>query len=456
MKNTYLIFLSNVIIAILQVIIPNNALAQEDEFGAWIKQNGIKRYYSDRLFQEGDYSKLKFFIHSNKKIYQLGEPIVIRLGVKNESDSYVNINLTEPVNGPANQWKIIKDNQHEVPKTLAGQKILPKGPEIIYGGGEWEYVRLEAGGEENNKIGKIFINRYFDFSLPGTYKIVCSRSTFFHGQKYNLLLESNTLEIQVKNEYYFKITNFNDFVADEKQSTIGILESDKPQVLASGFRQLTNQEIAKIYYERMTSGEKLLKKRQWEYDNVLAFLSSKRSYNDFDLSKIDVSFLKQLQWIIETNKKEYSLGEPVEIKLFLKNFSEKDVVILKRPLPTTFMLSSIQLKRVLSDNEVYLTKEGFRLYCTTPGHIWGPIKSKGFISLKPNEQALTDHWLKTLNDYYDLSKSGEYELTFYTRNYIGDNQIAEFPKPCTIRFKIKKLDNWQDEQIVWQENNHDL
>ena len=49
---------------------------------------------------------------------------------------------------------------------------------------------------------------------------------------------------------------------------------------------------------------------------------------------------------------------------------------------------------------------------------------------------------------------GEYELTFYTRNFLGsdDEQIGEYPKPCTIRFKIEGNTNWLDSQVVWPED----
>ena len=60
---------------------------------------------------------------------------------------------------------------------------------------------------------------------------------------------------------------------------------------------------------------------------------------------------------------------------------------------------------------------------------------------------------KTLNWYYDLSETGEYELTFYTRNYLGsdEEQIGEYPKPCMVRFKIEGYGHWLDQHVVWED-----
>ena len=62
---------------------------------------------------------------------------------------------------------------------------------------------------------------------------------------------------------------------------------------------------------------------------------------------------------------------------------------------------------------------------------------------------------KALNWYYDLSLTGEYELTFYTRNFLGtdEEQIGEYPKPCTVRFnfKIEGYGYWLDKHVVWED-----
>ena len=64
-----------------------------------------------------------------------------------------------------------------------------------------------------------------------------------------------------------------------------------------------------------------------------------------------------------------------------------------------------------------------------------------------------DQPLKTLNRYYDLSREGEYELTFYTRDFLADDehQIGKYPAPCTVRFKIEGNTNWLDQHVVWPE-----
>ena len=73
--------------------------------------------------------------------------------------------------------------------------------------------------------------------------------------------------------------------------------------------------------------------------------------------------------------------------------------------------------------------------------------------MKPGDMLKVHQPFKTLNLFYDLSQTGEYELTFYTRDFLADDehQIGEYPKPCTVRFKIEGYPNWLDNQVVWPE-----
>ena len=102
-----------------------------------------------------------------------------------------------------------------------------------------------------------------------------------------------------------------------------------------------------------------------------------------------------------------------------------------------------------NDNQKVLLKEKPRkhsLYDWQPNyHKFRPL----VLNLKPGDKgkafAIVDH-IKIeqdcikLDEYYDLSQPGEYELTFHTRIYHEDEdkQIGEYPKPCTIRFTIEE------------------
>jgi hypothetical protein len=249
------------------------------------------------------------------------------------------------------------------------------------------------------------------------------------------------------------------------------IHAEEPQVetsetinFTSDFRQLTNQEFAQYFYQKHEAGvnststestifsfseftEERMKVIQSKYDDVLLILSSERGYNERDLSKIDRSFLKQLEWMAETNKNSYEVGEPIELYISLRNISNKEVTFSKRPLTNDFILVSIELKKTWNNKleQVELTRSGFASYLfRLPNFPWRPPRLFGVVKLQPGEKGLTNQSLQTINQYYDLSHPGEYELTFYTRNFQADDehQIGEYPKPCTIRFTIvDKIEN---------------
>jgi len=121
---------------------------------------------------------------------------------------------------------------------------------------------------------------------------------------------------------------------------------------------------------------------------------------------------------------------------------------------TGFFLVSMDVKKIWRDErqEVYMTREGGRPY-TRIGYN-GTYRPYDAGYLKPGEMLKVKHPFSTLNPYYDLSQIGEYEVTFYTRVFLADDehQIGEYPKPCTVRFKIEGNTNWLDKQVVWPED----
>jgi hypothetical protein len=210
---------------------------------------------------------------------------------------------------------------------------------------------------------------------------------------------------------------------------------------------------------------------QFNYNCWLKMFST--DFPERKIREIDMSFLKSLQWNVETDKKIYRLDEPIKFKIAVKNISDNNIIIRDTFLNGTIIFHSITLNKMknnekrkvsllLSNRPRFSPKDYIHPPSLSHNHDSFsalPKKIMGIRTylLEPNETAPVRQWWwithntqesVKLNDYYDLSQPGEYELTFYTRNYIGDNQIGEFPKPCTIRFQIgQETKKQQDNKI---------
>ena len=241
----------------------------------------------------------------------------------------------------------------------------------------------------------------------------------------------------------------------------------------SGFKQLKNSEMIERYsdmnehYRRVDSNthpyhsnppDEWMKVRQGQCNLFLLILLW--NYYQVDMvdwfsGNLDMSGLQKLEWVVKTNKTIYQPGEPVGISISLRNFSTEDVRFCGGYLPTGFFIISMLITKIQKDDkqEVYLTKEGYRLYGNYEGFFDLSLRQGHDRYLQPGDMGKVYHTFQTLNHYYDLSEAGEYELTFYTRNFLADDkhQIGEYPKPCTIRFKIEGNTDWLDKQVVWPE-----
>jgi hypothetical protein len=262
------------------------------------------------------------------------------------------------------------------------------------------------------------------------------------------------------------------------------------------FRQLTNSELAQYYYEQakianqtVSSPQMLLPLQTFKnfpfsefvkrpFSEVVEYILRHKSgvYFAVDMSIIyqnqeyhlgdsKSEYMRNLEWDIETDKTVYQSGEQIGLAIFLRNTSKKICTLKISPLiPECFYPNSIVLKRIEKDEkeDVLMTKSGFKNYISLTG---AEKRANAIIRrpLLPNERqqlyAISDrvyyryerneyyahlYEKKSLNWYYDLSQPGEYELTFYTRNFLADDehQIGEYPKPCTIRFTIvDKIEN---------------
>jgi hypothetical protein len=258
--------------------------------------------------------------------------------------------------------------------------------------------------------------------------------------------------------------------------------------LVSSFRQLTNSEFAQYCYgqaklaAQTTPVPQILRpfanhpfsefaKQPFSEEVEKCILLHKGGvyfavdlfiiyHREYHLGDSKNEYTRSLEWDIETDKTVYQIGEPIGLVIFIRNTSDKTLTLSISPLiPVCFYPNSIALKRIENDKKEYvlMTESGFKNYISFTGRskranaiINRPlspnerqqlytISSQVYYRYKPSDFFSHINEKKSLNWYYDLSQPGEYELTFYTRNFLADDkhQIAEYPKPCTIRFKIE-------------------
>ena len=245
----------------------------------------------------------------------------------------------------------------------------------------------------------------------------------------------------------------------QKYTTLHAEEGENSRAImpqqASGFKQFSNQELwedyfAIVQFENKKAGRELTQNEiknlreeylwstQGAYDRFLKMLiiPNDKIYSD---GEWDRTALKQLGWVIETDKKSYKHGEPIFLRLSLKNISEDNVKLYKFLIAPNFVLNSLQVKRFLGKETklVYISESSYLFHKHVGSE--SSTRPRPFQLLGPGDKAVVFSFPCVLNSFYDLSVSGEYELTFYTRNYLGDDehQIGEYPKPCTIRFTIE-------------------
>jgi len=228
----------------------------------------------------------------------------------------------------------------------------------------------------------------------------------------------------------------------------------------SDFRQKSNDEIRAFLKSDSTNPADLsLRGRQRAYNEFLQMFlwfptQAEVDPGDWFNGNLDLSGLQNLEWVIKTNKTIYQPGEPIGWRVSLRNISTEEVKILGSILDIGFILESMMIKKIRENQkqEVYLTKHGWQR-CDLKAYRGKIMARSGRGLLKPGEMFQVDQPLRILNRYFDLSEPGEYELTFYTRDFLADDehQIGEYPKPCTVRFKIEGNTNWLDSQVAWPE-----
>ncbi len=159
-----------------------------------------KKKYFAYLRPEGDYSKLKFSIQSNKKTYRMGEPIFIQAAIRNDSNSKISLCAGRaPVNYlAANKIEMVTDKNERVERTSYGSQIrvIEKGTYSymsFYSNAFFWLLPGETATMETHPL-----NVSYDLSRPGKYYITYYRRAVTTDQSIDPPLKSNTIEIQVE------------------------------------------------------------------------------------------------------------------------------------------------------------------------------------------------------------------------------------------------------------------
>ena len=167
----------------------------------------------------------------------------------------------------------------------------------------------------------------------------------------------------------------------QKYTEVNAEERKNPSVIIpqpnSDFRQLTNTEL----WERRLSllmREGINRSHQEMHDIKQKFVASNQGFYDYYLKMflcsvypekynfddVDMNELKHFQWVIATNKSSYNIGEPVGIRLTLKNISDTEVKANYNALYSGFMLNSIRLEQLHGKEKLrdktFLTTHGYR------------------------------------------------------------------------------------------------
>lgn len=223
----------------------------------------------------------------------------------------------------------------------------------------------------------------------------------------------------------------------------------------------TNKEIVarydavyRILGSNLTGIEKIRNINQAYDDYVVLFDGGINSLDkvsgNITTNNTTADNLDSLEWQVEIPETVYS-GEPIPLKIELKNASDKAISFRTKMLYPAFYLNSMNLIRLnSSDSRVLMTKHGIAVFYNG----WATSGMRlGRATLAPGEKTPLDVLVGQgsqrrreleldLTEFFDLTEPGEYELTFYTRRFINDDgapaedQEREFPRKSTARFRI--------------------
>lgn len=241
----------------------------------------VERPWSDSLQIEphGDYSKLELLLSLSKKEYNRYDQIDSLFCLKNntkEDELLLKFLNMRGANGVEQGLTLtITDEENiPVPKTLFGADAFPFVPPTSVTGVTYSVARLQPQKIANIRYFRTSLHRYFDLSLPGTYKV--SASLREGSVWFNPTLTSDTIEFRILNAPFF---------TSQGLKSPGVWNNPAGDVLESN-RVVTPEKS----WDLAPSGEYV-----------------------------------QLKYVLRSNKREYKEAEPVFVRLFIRNESEAAV-----------------------------------------------------------------------------------------------------------------------------------
>ena len=203
--------------------------------------------------------------------------------------------------------------------------------------------------------------------------------------------------------------------------------------------QYYGESIRKANSKSKTSVLHILQRQYNKYLGIIGNAKYDDISNDYEVS--DESPLTCLEWRATVPETVFC-GESVPLIMAVKNQSNHEVISGEITVFPAFYLCSIHLMRKEGESfqPVTMTRDGAESF-------YAGWSGRGFLTFKVPIKPGEERPLQTvrefdLRQYYDLSKPGEYKLTFYTRRFLDENgepaedQEREYPRKTTVRFTI--------------------
>ena len=159
-----------------------------------------EEFTKTRLCPSGDYSKLKFVITPNKRIYGQGDKVLIDFSAYNDSSDDININGLS-----AALFCVYKISFHDskgksVPLTSYGKKFKKMQTEVgmlFPMRSSLGYRRISPQESGQLLVTPLLLSLYYDLSKTGNYELTVECLTAIPGQKFDPPLKSNTIQFKV-------------------------------------------------------------------------------------------------------------------------------------------------------------------------------------------------------------------------------------------------------------------
>jgi len=185
------------------------------EFGRWFSESQKQRHLDNQRLTQAWRDNLKLLGYDNVQLqytirmnrprkYKLGEPIFIRDYVKSSSDFLVSMTLDYSRSPFSTMGISLMDaDGNEVPMTRNGrledERVKSDEKEMV-SSRKFLFILSPYNAKELNP-GSIVLNQYFDLTRPGIYNLTFHRFAFSKDKQLDEPLSSNTLTIEVTEEF---------------------------------------------------------------------------------------------------------------------------------------------------------------------------------------------------------------------------------------------------------------